>query len=401
MPGDKVKILVLNQYFPPDRSATSQLLGQLVQNLDQHHEVTVICGAPTYDPDASLVQKGMTIKIHRTPLIKISRAFLPIRIINYLLFLTGAVIRALLTPKHDVVMCWTDPPLVGLIGAFVKAVKGSKLLFVSQDVYPEVAIGMGKMNDPFSKLILQTTSRIILKMSDVVVSIGKDMKNRLVAKGCPEYLIHVIPNWQDLEHLQPPQTNLFRETHQISKDVFIVMHSGNIGFSQDFETLLNVAKITKDKNILYLIIGDGGRKLEIANTIQSKSLENVKMLPYQPTSLLAQSLSAADLHYVSLIPELTGCVMPSKVYGILAVEKPFITNVTPDCDIAEIAKVSEAGIVGSSDSKMLAEQIIQASNNPEKLKEMGKKGRNWILKNSGRDKSINKYLRTFEKLSTS
>ncbi len=385
-------ILVLNQYFPPDRAATAILLGQLSKDLSKKHDVSVICGSPTYSPENSKTDIHMKMKILRIPLIPLSRSNLMVRVLNYFLFLTGALFRALLEPKHDLVMCWTDPPIVGAIGCILKMTKGSNLLFVSQDVHPEAAIAMKQLRNPLMAKILKTVSQFILKTSDSIVALGADMKKKLLAKGCEIHKLHIIPNWQDLKALQPDTGLSFRKALGIDPSTFIVMHSGNIGFSQDFETLLQAAQMTlNEKYIQYLVVGDGGKEREVVQFIQNSKLVNVRHLPYQPNSQLSQSLSAANLHYVSLLPEITGYIVPSKVYGILAVARPMIANVLDECEVASIIREAGCGILVERDAKKLAEEIKAASQNPQKIIQMGTSGRKWLEKHSSREIATQKY----------
>lgn len=394
-----MKVLIINQYYPPDRAATAILLGQLVEDLAKHHKVTVICGMPTYAPEEQSPSTPSLEKIIRIPLFKVSRANFLIRLFNYLLYLLGAGIRAITLPRFDVVICWTDPPIIGLLGALLKHLKSSKFIFVSQDVYPEVAQAVGKMNNFASIWLLQRISQIILKSSAVVIAVGRDMKEKLLKKGVPIDRIQVIPNWQDLDHLKPSSGLGFREVQRIDPDLFVVMHSGNIGLSQDFDTLLKTAHLIRDqKNILFMLIGDGARKNNVLQKIEELNLTNVRWVPYQPKSTLDQSLSAGNLHYVSLLPPLTGYIVPSKVYGILAVGRPILANVSPESEIAHVVRDSKSGVISKPDPKNLSQLILDLSQNPARIEEMGKRGRTWVEMQGGRKKAISSYLSLIKSL---
>jgi len=394
-----MNILIINQYFPPDRSATSLLLGQLATTLAHENNVTVVCGSPTYDPETNSATNTKIQEIFRIRLFGGSRSNLAARLINYILFIVGAMIRVLILPRPDVVICWTDPPIVGLLGVLIKFTEQARFLFVSQDVYPEIASAVGKMNHPWILSLLQRISKIILSSADSVVAVGEDMQKQLFAKGCPAHKVHVIPNWQDLNRLQPKERITFRQNHGIPESAFIIMHSGNIGFSQDFETLLGAAENTRDEQeILYLVVGNGTRRQEIIETITKKKLSNVRLLPYQPTNLLAASLSSADVHYVSLRAALTGYVVPSKIYGILAVARPVIANVQESSEIARIVQESKCGMLCPPDPNMLAKKILHAKQNRAELVRMGQAGRAWIEDQHSQHDSLSAYVRLLEKL---
>ncbi|HLG19333.1 MAG TPA: glycosyltransferase family 4 protein [Bdellovibrionota bacterium] len=387
-----MKILVINQYFPPDRAATALLLGQLTADLSRSENMTVVCAQPTYNPDSRISENLSRVQMMRIPMLPFSRSNLFVRVINYFLFLFGAVFRTMFLPRHDILLCWTDPPLVGLIGALVSAVKGGTFVFVSQDVYPEIAAAVGKMSDPISRSILRWASSIILNRAAAVVAVGEDMKKRLAAKGCPFRKIHVIPNWQDLEALKPTDPTIFRKANGIPESAFVVMHSGNIGFSQDLETLLAAAQATRDEpDIQFVIVGDGARKNHFEAQAKRMELGNVRFLPYQPGDHLAESLSAADLHYVSLDPKLTGYIVPSKIYGILAVARPVLANVQPGSEVDRIVRSAGCGVVCPPDADEIAKAIRQLRADPHNLKRIGQKGREWIEENGGRKRATERY----------
>jgi colanic acid biosynthesis glycosyl transferase WcaI len=383
-------LLILNQYFPPDQAATGQLLGQLAQGLAKDLKVTVICGTPTYAPDSNVAP--FSFQVRRVPLLPGSRKFLPLRILNYLFFLIGSFFLAVTTPRHDFVMCWTDPPLIGLIGAFLRWTKGSRFIFVSQDVYPEIARAAGKMSDPFSIALLTLASRIILKAADKVVAVGHDMKEVLLGKGVEFDRVVVIRNWQDLDVLKPEAKIPFRRENGISETDFVVMHSGNIGVSQDFETLLSVAEKLRGEPVTFVIIGDGARQEKLSRMIHFQKLANVKMFPYQPGPKLAQALSAADLHYVSLKKEFLGLIVPSKLFGIMAVARPVLCNVPKGSDVETIVKEADCGILASANPENLRAALEEARSGPEHLVRFGRNGRRWIEENGGRSRAVQAYM---------
>jgi glycosyltransferase involved in cell wall biosynthesis len=395
-----VRVTFLNQYFPPDRAATAQLLGQLAGDLAARFEVAVVCGTPTYAPDPFSAPPSPRLEIHRVPLIPLSRRFLAGRILNYLLFLAGAALKTMTSPRPDVIVCWTDPPLAGLLGVLVKLVKGSRFLFVSQDVYPEMVSAAGKMDNPVSRWILGAAGRLILRKADAVVVLGEDMKGRLVRKGCPISKLTVIPNWQDLDLLKPAPYGAFRLLHGIPEDALVVMHSGNIGFSQDFETLLAAAERLKNApDIHFLIVGDGARLPWIRAQVRDRVLTHVKILPYQSAAALSDSLSAADLHYVSLKPAFLGLIVPSKIYAILAVGRSILLNVPDGCDLLPVVREAGSGFILPPDGEALARKILEMKEHREELERMGWSGRNWAEKSGGRERATAAYTRVIESLS--
>lgn len=387
-----MRILILNQYFPPDRAATGLLLGQLACDLAEKHDVDVICGAPTYDPEKVTDAIPSRLRMARVPMLPGSRRFFPFRILNYFIFMVGALFRSMLAQRPDVIMTWTDPPTVGLLGLFSKIFHQAPFVLVCQDVYPEVARAMGKANGPLAQFILRTVSRIILPNADRVVAIGQDMKNILTKKGVSLHTLRVIENWQDQGAIQPGGGSRFRSQHSISDDAFVVMHSGNIGLSQDFETFLSAAELLKDESqIQWIVIGDGARKRWLENEIIRRKLQFVRTLPYQSSDSLSESLGAADLHYISLKAAITGLIVPSKIYGILAAGKPMLAVVTEHSDTARIVRESGAGVLLPPTPRKVADAIQSMALSRSDVQEKGRAGRMWMEHHGGRKRAVEQY----------
>jgi glycosyltransferase involved in cell wall biosynthesis len=388
-----MRIVFVNQYFPPDRAATGQLLGQLASDLSARFDVTVVCGSPTYAPDRRAAVAS-TVRIHRIPLLPFGRAFLPVRIANYLLFFLGAGLRTALLPPPDAVVCWTDPPVVGLLGAFLKWTTGCRFIQVYQDVYPDVARAARTMHGPASRRVLGWAASVIRRSADRSVAVGDDMRRRLIEAGGLAGRLSVIRNWQDGDELRPTPGRRFRREHGIDEAAFVVMHSGNLGFSQDLQPLLDAAALAREERDLWFVIaGDGARRKAVEEAVLTRGLTNVRLLPYQDGAVLAEALSAADLHYVSLRPEFLGLVVPSKLYGILAVGRPVLASVPAGCDVETIVREADCGFLSAPDPAALLARIREARANPQRLLEMRRNARAWFDQAGGRRAAAEAYAR--------
>ena len=136
-------------------------------------------------------------------------------------------------------------------------------------------------------------------------------------------------------------------------------YSGNMGRVHEFETVLGAAQILKDeKDFVFLFVGDGQKRRWIEEEAKRRGLSNFIFKPYQPYANLSESLSVADVHLISLLPELEGLIVPSKFYGIAAVGRPTIFIGDPAGEIAKILSEEESGFtVPIGQSEALANQI--------------------------------------------
>src|SRR5262249_40265733 len=158
-----------------------------------------------------------------------------------------------------------------------------------------------------------------------VVAIGETMRKRLEAKGVPAARIDVIPNWVDVDAISPREKrNGWSEAHGLA-DRFVVMHSGNVGHAQDLDTLLHAGSLLRDlPDLTIVIVGSGAGHAELVGLADRLELDSVLFLPHQPRAVLSESLSAGDVHVIGLAEGLSGFVVPSRVYGVLAAGRPLI-----------------------------------------------------------------------------
>ena len=361
-----MRILVLNQYFFPDRSATSQLLTELCEDLSEHHDIYVVTGRPSYDPGQHAGSRGLVSK-ERVGRVRVARVWsttfhrsnMAGRIANYGTYLLSSLAGALSVPKPDVVLALTDPPPIGQIGSWVASLRRVPFVWVVQDIFPEISVQLGMLRNRRLVRVLRAFTRNVLRSADRVVSIGPMMDRRLVGMGVGADRIARICNWADGNAVHPLQGPSLLRAEQGWQDRFVVMHSGNVGLSQDLDVLLDTAALLSDeRDIVVAIVGEGASKAGLQARVAREGLDNVRFLPYQEKSSLSQSLGAADLHIVSLRDGLAGYIVPSKVYGILAAGKPYVTAVEAGAEPHAIAEEFDCGIrVEPGDADALAKAI--------------------------------------------
>ena len=402
-----MRILVLNQYFHPDQSATSQLLTELCEDLARSHAVWVVTGRPSYNPTESTASRGLIsneshglVRVVRVWSTDFSRANMLGRLANYGTYLLSSIAGAFSVPQPDVVVALTDPPPIGLIGALVSAVQRRPFVLVTNDIFPDVAIRLGKLSNPSVIRGLRAMSGLLFRRADRIVSIGRDMDRRLLELGVPPEKIETIHDWSDGTSVRPLADRSPLRAELGWSDRFVVMHSGNVGLSQSLGTLIDAAALLRhDEDVLLAIVGDGAAKAGLERRAKVQGLSNVVFLPYQDKGSLSESLGAADVHYVGLRRGLAGFIVPSKVYGILAAGKPFIAAVEQGAEPALIASEFGCGmVVKPDDAEALAGAILRMRGEP--LEEMGRRGREAFEERFDRPVATDAYRRLLERVAS-
>jgi len=386
-----VNICFFNRSYWPDQAATGQLLTELAEDLVNRHgcTVSVVAGRALHAPADAQRTRRMFDRETRNG-VTILRAngtrFSPVRFAgratNYLSYFTSAAVAGRAIGSPDVVVSLTDPPVVGLAARAAARRSGARFVFLCEDVFPEVA---SLLEDFHSKTVNRTLNHInrsLLRSADATVALGERMRRRLVdEKGAPASRVHVIHNWADCEAIVPgSKDNSFSRAHGLA-DRFVVMHSGNVGLSQNLDVLIEAAaRLQSKEKLVVVIVGDGARRPALEREVERRGLANVRFLPYTPKDRLHGAFASADAFVVSLKAGIEGYIVPSKVYGILAAGRPFVAAVDESCEVAAIARDHACGVLAQpNDPDSLAASIVSLYDNPHEAHAMGERARRAAL----------------------
>ncbi|MGD0900436.1 MAG: glycosyltransferase family 4 protein [Thermoguttaceae bacterium] len=375
-------VLFLNRSYWPDSEATGQLLTELCEDLAASFDVTVIAGRPNQNPTGEKYRRHGAelrngVRIQRVWHSRFPKRFLPGRIANYLSFLWGALWASLWVKRPDVVVAETDPPLLCLIGWFLQRVRGAKLVCYLQDIHPDIAVALGKIRDGFLVRALRRLLFHAYRQADRVIVLSRDMKDHIVASGVPADQVVVIPNWVSTAKVRPiKKDNPFRAKYGINGQ-FVAMYSGNLGLCQRLEDVVAAAGHLRDRSdILFLLVGGGALQPSLEKQVADLGLTNVRFLPCQPKSQISESLSAADVHLVPLDERVSSCLMPSKLYGVMASATPLVAIAPEECELSELTLEHGIGVLAPiGQPEALAEVIEKLADQTWDLAEMGKRAR--------------------------
>ena len=391
--GRRPRLLVFNQYYWPGIEATASLLADLCGALASEYEVTVVTGnLPAADAVlGKSIHNGVSIV--RVSSTVFDRRRLSLRAINYISYLAQSLRAGLAGPRPDVVLCMTDPPVIGNVGLVVARRFRVPLVVVSQDVFPEIAVELRRLENPLLITLLRACIRFYLTRADRVVAIGETMRKRLEEKGAPPSRLRVISNWVDASEIVPAaRKNEWSRSNRLDER-FVVMHSGNIGYAQNLELLVRATSFLRDlDDLAVVIIGTGARHHALTELTEILEVDQVVFLPHQPRSTLASSLSSADIHFVGLASGLSGYVVPSRLYGVLAAGRPVIAAADADSETAQLVTEIDCGVVVPPNRpELLAAAIRDARNGVLDLAGMGERARAFALADATREVAVDRY----------
>ena len=372
---------------------------ELAEDLAGEFDVTVVTGELHGHTGLPAREQRNGVAIVRVPSLAFDRTRLSRRALNYVTFLAVALARGLADRRPDVVICMTDPPIVGNVALLVARRFGVPLLVISEDVFPEVAVELKRLESPVLVGVLRRLVRLYLERTDRIVAIGETMRDRLVEKGASADRIDVIPNWVDTTALTPSDRDNEWAKEQGLTGKFVVMHSGNVGHAQSLETLVLAATFLRDLDDLEVVIAGFGARHASIMALAERVDAGIRFLPYQPRETLSQSLSSADVHFVGLAPGLAGYVVPSRLYGIMAVARPVIVAADAASEIAKV--VSEVGcgvVLPPARPELVAAAIRDLHGRRQSLPELGAKGRRYVEAEADRRVAHARYREVIQEL---
>ncbi len=375
----------MNRFFYPDHSATSQMLTDLAFHLAGCGVgVEVVASRQRYDdPRAALAKAERVggVTIHRLSATRFGRAGLAGRGFDYLSYGASAYRRLLAcTRPGDVLVVKTDPPLLAVAAMRAARRRGLYLVNWLQDLYPEIAaeLGVPLAGGRFGRVLLDRRDAA-LRAADANVVVGEGMAARVRARGVAAERVRVIPNWCDDEEIQPvaPVANPLRREWGLDHH-FVVGYSGNLGRAHEIATMLAAAeRLRGDQRFKFLFIGGGNGFRDLAAEVRDRRLGHLfAFFPYQDRSRLKFSLGVADVHLISLRPELEGLIVPSKLYGIAAAGRSIVAIAAADGDVARFVQRAGCGVViAPGAGELLAEALRRLRADPGCVAEMGRRAR--------------------------
>lgn len=393
-------ILVLNEYYPPDTSATAKCAAMVVEALAQRHKVTVLAGRPSYDPSRRhppyLLRREThgNVTVERVGSTAFPRFNMKGRLANYFTYLALAVPRAVFI-RADIVIAMTDPPFEGLAGALVCKLTRRPFVYNLRDMYPDMAVGGNIVRPGWKTRIWESLHRKSLRSAARIIVLGEDMRERILAKGVSSQCITVIRDAVDLPPALPGRD------HPVVRQIrgefrFVLIHAGNIGFYGAWNTLLEAARILQPEGVGLVFVGEGAMKDSVQAA--ARGCNNIRFMPFRPASELPCVMAAGDLHVVTVKRGLEGVVVPSKVYNILAAGRPLLAVATERTEVARFAARDGCGLAADPDDPCaVAAAVRGVLTDTEKLAQMARNSRA-LAESFDRVKELRKFVQTIEEV---
>jgi len=375
----------------------------VAEALSVSHEVTVLCGRPSYDPTERrswrLYQTEIAgrVRIVRVGSTDFPRLDMKKRVVNYLSYVALVIPRALFVRCNSVV-AMTDPPFQGIVGAMVALLKGRPYAYNIRDLYPDMAVGGSIVEPGWFSGVWEKLHRWALRRAKRVIVLGEDMRARIIGKGVEPARVLVVRD--GTETLSPNSTVPARDPEVIrairGSFSFVLVHAGNLGFYGAWNTLVTAVRSLAKEGVGLVFVGDGAQRSQIEAAAAGSG--NIRFLEFFPASKIPSVLEAADAHVITVKRGLEGVVVPSKMYGILAAGKPIVAVAPEETDVVSLGVQRGFAIAADPDRPaQVASAVWELASDPAKLKAMGEAARA-AAPDYDRGKELQKFVEIIDQL---
>jgi colanic acid biosynthesis glycosyl transferase WcaI len=359
-----MKVLFLSQYFYPEQFSNNAIAQELVK---RGHDVTAVPCVPNYP--AGQFFEGYSNRDKRSEVwngVHIHRAFTVARgtralqmVLNYLVYPFSAAFTIFrrVPEKQDVSFVSMPSPLTqALAGILYRWRTGTPCIYWVQDLWPESALLTLKIKNRFARSILTALCGWLYRQADLILVQSDAFPKIIEQHGVDPEKIKVLPNTApDLYH--PEEREASPEIAKLMpQSGFRLMFAGNIGESQDFDTLIAAADLLRDEaELTWIILGSGRDEARVREKVVTMGLaEQFQFLGRHPEEQMPHFFAHADAMLVSLKDNpIFALTVPYKVQCYMACGKPIVAALNGEG--ARIIENSGAGVVAqASDSVALA-----------------------------------------------
>ncbi len=405
------KILIHSIAFSPDGVSTAYLYNDLALKFkEKGFKVKVLTTTPHFNVVQDELNKqplkryllGLYyssnykgISVIHVPQKKFKSSVL--RMFGFLYWHFASFILGLFEKKIDIILSPSPPLTIGFINIILGKLKGAKVIYNVQEIYPDLLIESGGLKSKGLIHILKWLEKFVYKYSDKITTIDKVFYDTIANRFDDKTKLHIIPNFVDTSiymPLSPEKIEIDDNYFPISNSLKL-MYAGNIGHAQDWNTLVKIAMHLKQEKIDFFIIGEGVMKPFLEKEIKNNQLTNIHIIPYQKRESMPSLIAYSDLQFIFMSPQTASHGFPSKVYTIMACAKPMLVCSSTNTPIINFLKDKNcAYLIEENDTSTKTDKIVKLlkSIKKEELTEMSKNGLDTINLNYSKEVVTEMYI---------
>jgi colanic acid biosynthesis glycosyl transferase WcaI len=406
-----MRILVLGINYTPEKTAIGPFTAGVCEYVaSKGHDVKVITAFPYY-PEWRVwdAYRGRIYQNERICNVSLHRVWhyvpnnasnLIQRLAHDFSFALSALWAGLFIGGFDVVYCACPPPTLALTAYALAKIRRKPYVIKLSDLASDAALATGILKNGSALRLARGIEEFVYWKADKVVCLCQAFIEKLTERGIGQGNLRLIPDWGDTQRVYPiAEAAAFRSTNGISKNTFLVMHTGNMGKKQDLLNVVRAAERSKDvTDLMWLLVGQGEERPLIEEAISQRKLKNIRLLPLQPVEGLAEMYSSADVLLLNQKAAVADSVIPSKLLTYMAAGRVVLATVSDKSESARYVKQAQCGLIfPPEDPKALVEAALSLRADPALRERLGANGRAYVQQHFTKDKVLQEYDRLFSR----
>ena len=408
----KKRVLIHSLIFSPDGVSTAYLYNDIALSFQKKgYNVVVLSTTPHYNVvEEQLAKQIITwkfpgfckqsvyngIKVYHVPQKKFKSTFL--RLLGFIYWHIVSFFIGLFIKNVDVILSPSPPLTIGVINILLAKLKGAKVIYNVQEIYPDIL----NKKDGLVVSFLKKMERFVYNRSNAVTTIDQVFYDIIKPRFNDSMKLHIIPNFVDTELYKPNcSVKSLDPTYFPKSDAIKLMYAGNIGFAQDWVPLVELAKRTKHLPVEFFVIGEGVMKSYIEKSIKVFNLNSIHLIPYQKRELMPNLLAYSDIQFIFMHPEMDKQGFPSKTYTVMSCGKPLLVLSGDDTPIVNFLKPYDcAKLITNKDLSTKVNEMVEflSTVSRDELKRMGNNGVEVITKYYSKEIVTSQYIDIVAKL---
>ena len=417
MTDSRCDVAIVTAWFPPEAAPFGQMMYELAHHLvDSGLRVDVITSVPNH-PEGVLAE-GFENRLLQVEAPRDGLRVLRVgawlrgrdqrgkprgrlqRIAGYLTFTALVSLVATWRVRPKLIFGVLQPLTIAPVLSAMARLRGARLVFNVQDLHPDAAISLGLIRNPLAIMILKRIERRAYRRADALAVISAGFREHCAQCGAARDEISVIPNWIDLQEVQPLQRpSNIRAELGLPPDAFVALYAGTIGHVSGAQVMLEAAELLQpNKDIHVVFIGEGPLVPELQRDCAVRRLERIHFLPFQPRARLNDVQGVGDVSVVTLLRGYGRISIPSKILGYMAAARPVVAAVDADSETARFILRARAGLVCEPENaSALAAAIRTLRDDRSRARELGRAGRAHLEVTQSKDEVLESYRALFDR----
>ena len=409
-----MRILVIGINYAPERTSVAPFTTGLCEHLAiQGHQVKVVTAFPYY-PEWR-VWEGYRGCLYRREVIhgvEVRRVwhFVPKRasallqrLAHDFSFSATAFWAALFAGKFDVIYCASPPPAAAIAALLLGRLRGQPYVIKLTDLASDAAIATDIVKNREALYLARAIEGFVYRNAAKIVCLCQGFIDRLKERNILADKLHIISDWADTERGLPLENaKAFRAANGLSTEDFVVLHTSNMGKKQDLLNVVRAAEISQGlPGLVWVLVGQGEERATLEKEVAARKLKNIRILPLQPSDMLAEMYSGADILLLNQKAAMEDAVIPSKLLTYMAAGRPILAAANQNSEAARQIRTADCGaVVPAEDPRALVDGAVILRENTSARNRFGANGRKHALAHFQKLKVLKEYESFFRHFDT-